>query len=336
MRSAGRVGLTIAALTLLMVATLPPGALADHTYAHRYYILGRVVDSEGVPVSNVTVRVFMDSGTQAGSGDTEKAYRVFQSDCNGYYGWNVKDRAYIDGSGITHAFLHIHEPRTSGILRVEAVDAPYPLQNQTNYQYPQTENVVASFGVRNDLEVMASASPKVDPVLRAAFVNLQLDEPRVDLRCAGAKERFDRSYTVMGRLMKEIPRENRDGGGIVVSEPIVNAPVSATIRYNNGKVANASGTTTDVGDYLLVLNLSEPLESGEVTLTANGKTATFPADTTFHTTTADASLGEATPWYQQKWFTFVAVAGGIALVVGGAAYFIGRNPKTPASGRRKR
>lgn len=44
-----RVPGALAALTLLTLTLLPGSVLADHTYAHRYYLEGRVVDSEGHP-----------------------------------------------------------------------------------------------------------------------------------------------------------------------------------------------------------------------------------------------------------------------------------------------
>lgn len=59
-RAATRIGALALALACLSVVLLPAVG-ADHAYSHRYLVYGRVIDSEGNPVSGVTVRGGLDN-----------------------------------------------------------------------------------------------------------------------------------------------------------------------------------------------------------------------------------------------------------------------------------
>jgi len=333
MRPSGRTGLALVALALLMLTTVPAHVLADHTYSHRYYVLGRVVDAEGFPVANVTIRVFMDSGTQTGSGGTETDVRAYRSDCMGRWGWNINTDMYRsrDNPQVIHSYLHIHEPRTSGSLKVEAVNAT--IQNTTDGYYSGTSTFRNVFEAT---EVWASASPEVNPVLRQSVVNLQLNKTLPENRCEGAATTFNSTYQVVGRLMQEVPRQPHEGGSYIVGQPITDVPVTATLTYNNGKTATGTANTNVDGDYNILLQLEEPLQQGTVRVEANGKTVEYPADTTFHTTGTGSELVAGRPWYDSKVFRFVAIIGGIALVLGGFAWYFQRGARAKETTRRKK
>ncbi|HWG89701.1 MAG TPA: hypothetical protein VNZ52_02530 [Candidatus Thermoplasmatota archaeon] len=334
MRTPLRAGLLAVAFAVLLVAIVPMTVLADHTYAHRYYVSGRVVDAEGYPVRDVTVRVFVDSGTPIGStGATEKAYRLYRTDCNGQYSWEINNQGYLDSNGINHAYPHIHEPRGAGKVYVAAVNLSYPTfgpfvnENQMVRQNRGTFEIEGGtfYPFFTSEAVLASKTVDVNPTIRHSIVNLQLDVARPDLRCSEQVEQFNSTYTVSGRIMKEIPRESRDGGGIVVSEPVANEEVVVTLTYNGGKTATKTVRTNDVGDYTAVLDVEEKVTSGTLRVEAVGETEEVPVDGTFHTSTVN--LVQDPPLLEQKWVRFALVAGGIAVALGAAAFFLNRGSK---------
>lgn len=61
MRSTPGRALRALILALLLAPAIATVAVADHAYSHRYLVYGRLLDSEGNPVTGVTVNVGMDT-----------------------------------------------------------------------------------------------------------------------------------------------------------------------------------------------------------------------------------------------------------------------------------
>ncbi|HWG92025.1 MAG TPA: PKD domain-containing protein [Candidatus Thermoplasmatota archaeon] len=306
--------LPLLAIALLAVSVLPAAVEADHTYAHRYYLTGRIVDAEGYPLSNVTVRAILDSGVAIqGTNRNEQAFRVYQTDCDGFYGWLVSAERYRnrDHPTVTHSFLHAHDAAATGTLDVEAVDAPFP--EGTGY-YPGSErqHFEEFREAYMTTQVLAGARVPVDPIFREAFVPLQLQNgTAVGERCDGAKERSDREYHVFGHVMREIPKQRRDGGANVVSEPVVGETALVTLRYNDGLTATGRGVTDIEGHYALLLNLTEPLRAGELTINTNGTTQVYEANARYGATSVETIPGKA----RAPLAAFTATASGLQVTV---------------------
>lgn len=56
-------------VAVLLLAMLPPVAVADHAYSHRYIVYGRVVDAEGAPVRGASVNVILEGIEREGNCD---------------------------------------------------------------------------------------------------------------------------------------------------------------------------------------------------------------------------------------------------------------------------
>ncbi len=69
-----RRGLLVLAMTIALVSVVAVPAVADHEYSHRYYVIGRVVDTDGNPLQGVQVEVTFDGAGQSFEGECPGAH----------------------------------------------------------------------------------------------------------------------------------------------------------------------------------------------------------------------------------------------------------------------
>lgn len=90
------------ALALALLA-LAPAAAGDHVYTHRYFVLGRIVDAGGEPVSggNVTVDLpGMPMGPCAGSPADPRGFRVARTGPEGDFAFCFHTHGFEEGQEI--------------------------------------------------------------------------------------------------------------------------------------------------------------------------------------------------------------------------------------------
>lgn len=137
-------------LPLLVLLALAPLAQADHVYSHRYVVLGRVVDADGLPVENATVRVEV-SGLQV-----ESACAPFHAtDTEAIPG---RMRNVTDRHGEFWFCLHTHTIPAGASFRVTAAGT--------------------------------SVNTTADPHLRQSFVVVRLPEPSPQANATTAAESY--------------------------------------------------------------------------------------------------------------------------------------------------
>lgn len=228
----------------LVVATLLPPTVADHSYAHRYVIFGRLVDSEGHPVPQMTMnlaaRLFSPEGACRDTTGSDLATDA--------YGPTIYDPVTDAFGDFTFCF-HTHI-----INRVEPGEGTIKIED-----IPSFEPFVFEF----------------DPYVRQQFVLIKLKEPHENAN-GGI---LDTSYTVVGRLWREASARSQRVDGIeVYGDTLIQTPVNIELVAPDGTVvANTTSRTNDYGDFAVRLPTSSRFSAGQVRLSAAGENFSAPA-----------------------------------------------------------
>lgn len=264
------------ALFLTLAATIvPPAAVADHVYSHRYYVYGRVIDKAGFPVKGVTLQIKLE-GQSADFGDCTLRPPLPQptTDDNGDYLFC----RHVDTRIAPRATYELIVPNYPGLV-------------------PKGE---------------------LDQNLRKNRVDIQLTNDEPDKR---GNLNFSRSYSLWVTLWQPGPTglENIQVEGVSLSD----RDITVDFTYNGGKTISKTATTDDYGDARVNVDLTEPLTSGTVKVTATrGVTAEATLDAKDFASTVNV-LYPGKPWYSNTNLLIGVILFGL-LAAGGVGYAIYR------------
>lgn len=188
-----------ARIAFILVLLLVPLAAADHVFSHRVYVIGRVIDREGLPVSGLSVNATFE-GLRGG--------RCFES-----------KPETTSPTGDYEICRHSHE---------------IPVSTNVTVRVAGAERIGA-----------------VDPDLRHASANLQLDGP-TPARDIQGERTFSRSLLVTGRAF-EILRAPFEEEGVSVTARPIGENVTVELRDGPDVLANATTRPDEHGLYRVEL-----------------------------------------------------------------------------------
>lgn len=227
----------LVALMTLALPLLAPTANADHVYTHRFVVMGRVVDSEGAPVSGLTVNPSFEGLETEGSCDARQPETQTEA-----FGPTVTKTVTNEfGEFIICAHAHRMNRVSPGTLTV----------------------TIPEVGVSRELPV--------DPNWRHAFLPIQLAQPHP----AADHAPLAANYTVVGRLWRptgEISMDNIPAWG----ETIDQTPVTVTLEVPGEAPRNVTTRTNNYGDFAVRIPVEERIASGTVRVTAGDQVFTAP------------------------------------------------------------
>lgn len=293
-------------ILLVVVMLVAPAMLAGatHNFGHRLYILGRVIDANGLPVSDVQIEgeiQGLEVETNEGPcrtnpctqsvGETQPQQPVpLKTDQLGDYA--------VSDYGRDHLYWHAHGIDEDGTAEItvegETFSAPY------------------------------------DTERRWTVINAQLSKtvPHDN----ATVERWERSYTIRGRLW--VPDGGLPGSGTTWVEGNVPGcmeeygggqrclpvPVNITLDLDDGRqLEETTQTAAGYGDFWTTIEADEPILGGQATVTAGGQEWSFNLDMQRRATIRVFEL----PAPESAGFPIVPVLGGIGLVAGGVGAYVG-------------
>lgn len=229
-----------AILALVLLASAAPLASADHVYSHRYLVLGRVVDAQGLPVENATVTVtpvgFESEGTCVNQPGTE-------TDAFG----PMRSRSVTNSFGEFVFCLHAHTlPATGASLRVQALNETVvtPIDREFRMSFvlvhlpessPQANATAAAsaYTVQGRVWTHQNATMEQIQVYGLTLGGLRVN---VTVRSANSSETFNASTrtNAYGDFAVRLPTTARLTGGAVVVE---------TFGQTREESVDPSGTT---------------------------------------------------------------------------------------------
>lgn len=245
-RLGARVALT--ALALLLVAGASPLAAADHTFAHRYIIYGKVVDSRGYAVPNLTVEMRYDPAKTAFAPEQQISSEQQPGTRTDAFGPTFT-KARTNAHGEFIFAYHVH-----GIS--QALPGTYFLG-----------------ATGSDGNISFKQEFPFDPHFRVDFHAITLDhEDPTAVR--------DDSFVVEGRFFipSSEPHSMVDGApGPMYGETVHNQPVNITFEHD-GVTERFNTTSNNYGDFAVRVPLAAPVASGKITVESDGKTMTKDYD----------------------------------------------------------
>lgn len=229
---------------LLAVSTALPIAAADHSFAHRYVIYGRLVDAEGNPMPGITLdlsaELFRPDGACRGSTGSD-----LNTDA---YGPTVYDPT-TDNFGDFIFCFHAHK-----LNRVEPGRGTVVIPSM-----PDVPAITFDF----------------DPRFRSQFVLFQLPSASPE----ASETAVSSQYTVLGRLWREAEGrtttvENIEVLGDVLQQKFVEIEL---LDAQGNRIANTTTISNDYGDFAVRLPTESRFTDGTIRVSALGRNDTQPA-----------------------------------------------------------
>lgn len=272
----------------LALALVVPSVVADHAYSHRYLVYGRVVDSEGNAVPNVTVLV-----------ETRK-FHPNPEGCESRDGSATDAFGRMDTRPVTNEFgeffycYHEH-----GMSRPEPGEATVS---------------IPSLGYFTNITF--------DPYLRESIVPIVLDAPHPN-----ATRKLDSTFTVSGRVWEPHPKGVQLEGNTVWGLTLVGSQINITLTLPDGTNVTNTTWSNDYGDFAVRLPVASRVTAGTVRIDTFGNYTindTKSVDAKMGMTIFQTKLPEGAPSAARSIATIVALSLGavivvVALLLGGRA-----------------
>lgn len=226
MRKPGRRILFLTLLLLLLPAVAPTVA-ADHSYSHRYLILGAVTYGDGTPAPNQTVRLETHGYQPEGP-------------CN----------PGISGSDIPHFGPQTTRP-------VSAEDGTFVFCHHMHALAWDHEATARLSVLGADNETLAVREVRLDHHMRVSFVRLMLPQ-------AAPGDANDPGLLVLGRVWTPAIGTVREEGVRVYGTAHAQVPVEVTLRRGDGTREVVETVTNNYGDY--AARFADPRGRGDTLL----------------------------------------------------------------------
>lgn len=272
-------------LIVLMLVAPAMIAAATHNFGHRLYVVGRVIDADGLPVPGADLQGEIEGlDIQLNEGPCRSNPCPTSTDALGDYGQQL--------------YWHAHGIGDSGTARITVEDQTFTASYDTDHRWTvlnaQLDTTVdhdnatldrweRSYTVRGRLWVDDGGIPDAETTW-------------VEGNVPGCMQEY--------------------GGG----QRCVPVPVNVTLDLDDGSQLEESiQTAAGYGDFQVTLEADEPFLGGQATVTAGGQEWSFDLDMQHRTTTRVFEL----PAPEGTGFPVVPVLGGIGLVAGGIGAYVG-------------
>lgn len=294
-------------ILLVVIMLVAPAMIAGatHNFGHRLYILGRVLDADGLPVVDAEIEGEIQGLTvEANEGPCRS------NPCSQSVGEAARPRQpvplktgalgdyAVSDYGRDHLYWHAHGITGSGTARIT-------VEGETFTTAYDTERRWTVLNARLDTTVEQSNE---------------------------TIERWERSYTVRGRLWVpegglpdqqttwvegNVPGCMEEYGG---QQRCVSVPVNVTLDLDDGRqLEESTQTAAGYGDFWLDIEADEPITGGTATVAAGGEEWSFGLDMERRATTRVFEL----PTPEGEGFPVVPVVAGVGAVAGGFGLYIG-------------
>lgn len=272
-------------LVVLMLVAPAMIAAATHNFGHRLYIVGRVLDADGLPVSNADLQGEIEGlDVQLNEGPCRSNPCPTSTDGLGDYG--------------SQLYWHAHGIGSSGTARITVEGQTFTADYDTDRRWTVLDARLDTT-VDHDNETLDrwERSYRVGGRLWVDGGGLPDSQTTwVEGNVPGCMEAY--------------------GGG----RQCVPVPVNVTLTLDDGRTLNRSTrTATGYGDFHVTFEADEPITGGEATVSAAGETFSFPLDTETRATTRVYEL----PGPDEGDFPWLILGGGVGVVAAGVAGYVG-------------
>ncbi|HLE95877.1 MAG TPA: hypothetical protein VI997_00770 [Candidatus Thermoplasmatota archaeon] len=242
------------ALPLLALAAilLVPPASADHVYSHQYRVFGRVVDTDGQPLSGAVVFLELQK-------NQDLAKISFASNCNGDYGFAANEHFHTHGlSTVAEIRATVVDPSRLADLGNVTIDADRNLRkSHLDWRLPDAGNLTRCPGAG-------------DENARSVLVFGRLWNVSRETSLEG--------ITVWGTI---------PGGCRQVDAEVRCQEVEVTVTPEGGSSRTVTAYSNNYGDYRAWVAFDEAFGAATAQATWLNKTASADVDATLHTAMLD-------------------------------------------------
>lgn len=272
-------------LIVLMLVAPAMIATATHNFGHRLYIVGRVLDADGLPVPDADLQGEIEGlDIQLNEGPCRSNPCATTTNSRGDYGQQL--------------YWHAHGIGDSGTARITVEGQTFQTAYDTDHRWTVL-NAQLDTTVDHD-------NATLDRWERSYTVRGRLWVPDGGLPDQG-------TTWVEGNVpgcREEYGARNR----------CVPVRVNVTLDLDDGRrIEESTQTAAGYGDFQVPFEADEPITGGEATVAAGGETWTFSLDMQTRSTTRVFEL----PTPEGEGFPVVPVIAGAGVVAGGFGLYVG-------------